>query len=401
MKDIPRTIATLQEFYSLMQYTKTIRKQIVQHYLLDQPIPKEWIDTLQTTLSKLESIPCENSLYLLKITEEQTIKVDLTYEISELKKDLFFLTHPEEEFEKYLSSLHPEYNTQVKELISFLSQYKFDNFISDRDGTLNNYCGRYQSSIQSAYNAVYMSRFAKTNVKNAVLLTAAPLVNFGLLDVSTIPDKLYVYSASKGREFIDKELKKNEFPIDPKQQEIMKKLNASLSELVKEAENEKFSLIGSGLQFKFGQTTIARQDINRSISEFESEKFKKTIQTLVEKIDPEHVYFRIEDTGKDLEIILTVGDSSEKLKDFDKGDGVRFLNEMLGLSLESAGNLVCGDTASDVSMVLATKQFSEHTCAVFVTQDESLKQRVSEVCKDSFFVDEPDFLVSALHALAS
>lgn len=51
----------------------------------------------------------------------------------------------------------------------------FQNLITDRDGTINNYCGRYKSSIQSAYNSVFLSCFALFCCVNAAILTAAPL----------------------------------------------------------------------------------------------------------------------------------------------------------------------------------------------------------------------------------
>ena len=51
----------------------------------------------------------------------------------------------------------------------------FHNLITDRDGTINNYCGRYKSSVQSAYNSIFLSRFATDCCQNSIILTAAPL----------------------------------------------------------------------------------------------------------------------------------------------------------------------------------------------------------------------------------
>ena len=51
----------------------------------------------------------------------------------------------------------------------------FRNLITDRDGTTNNYCDRYASSVQSAYNAAWLSNFSRHCVDNAVFITAAPL----------------------------------------------------------------------------------------------------------------------------------------------------------------------------------------------------------------------------------
>ena len=161
---------------------------------------------------------------------------------------------------------------------------------------------------------------------------------------------------------------------------------------------ELFKWIGSSLQFKFGQTTVARQDIYGSIPATESEAFMNVIEELTRDIDPQGEYFRTEDTGKDIEIILTV-DGESGLKDFDKGDGVLFLDEELDLGLSRGGNLVCGDTPSDVPMVAAALIKSTGTSTIFVTRDETLKAAVRQVCGRAHFVSEPDVLVCLLNQL--
>ena len=66
---------------------------------------------------------------------------------------------------------------------------------------------------------------------------------------------------------------------------------------------------------------MARQDIGKSIDEDESKALLSTLEKLTNELDPDHQNFRIEDTGLDVEIILTVETSGDGLKDFDKGDG--------------------------------------------------------------------------------
>jgi hydroxymethylpyrimidine pyrophosphatase-like HAD family hydrolase len=212
---------------------------------------------------------------------------------------------------------------------------------------------------------------------------------------------IFLSAQDQCREYIDKQNQKNQFPIDPEQQRVLDQFNTALSELIEQPSNQRFGLIGSGLQFKFGQTTIARQDINHSISDADSESFAQAIEILVKAHDPEDKFFRIEDTGKDLEIILTVDSGETGLRDFDKGDGVRFLNDVIPLKLSDRSVLICGDTSSDVPMVTAAKQLTPNTAAVFVTTNQSLKEAVKQHCEMCFFVDEPDFLVSALNRIAT
>jgi hypothetical protein len=157
-------------------------------------------------------------------------------------------------------------------------------------------------------------------------------------------------------------------------------------------------LIGSGLQFKFGQTTVARQDIYGSVPETESEAFAGVIRELIGELDPDGLYFRTEDTGKDIEIILTV-EGTSGLKDFDKGDGILFLDSELGLDLTGGENLICGDTSSDVPMVKAAAEKSPDPWTIFVTRDENLKQAVRRTSDRVAFVSEPDVLVCCLNQL--
>ena len=119
-------------------------------------------------------------------------------------------------------------------------------------------------------------------------------------------------------------------------------------------------------------------------------------------VDPEGAFFRIEDTGKDIEIILTVerDDEYQDRSDFNKGDGVLFLNRCLDLNLTEGCNLICGDTSSDVAMAEASMRKTENTKALFVTTDDSLKQQVKQVCANSFFVSSPDTLITVLFSLS-
>jgi hypothetical protein len=326
----------------------------------------------------------------------------LTYEIDELRKDLFYLENSEDMFYQYLDNMNPGFSKELEVGLRFLSGARFTNFITDRDGTVNNYCGRYKSAVQSVYNSVFLVRFARECASNSVILTSAPLENFGLLDVTIDPERIFIYVGSKGREYIDRSGKRGHFPIEKDQQQKLDILNKRLSDLLKEEEYEQYSLIGSGLQFKFGQTTVARQDIYGIIEKQESEKFLQLVTGIVRDVDPEDKLFRIEDTGKDIEIILTMQRSSSNndISDFNKGDGIDFLNEALKLGMEGKKSLICGDTLSDIPMVKASLKKSSHISAIFVTEDEDLKAKVQKVCPDSFFVSRPDILVSILHHLS-
>lgn len=398
-----QSVTTLQQFYTLMAQTRKVRLEVVTTYLGETTVEKEDIGSLERAVESLRAIPTGPSGSEVDLDEDRKIAIDLSYEINELDKDILFLTQGEQAFEKHLRDIHPTLDEQVGMGMSMLSPIDLRNLITDRDGTVNNYCGRYISSIQSVYNSVYISRFAQSCASNTVILTSAPLENGGLVDITTIPTGVVINAGSKGREYRDLEFRRCTLAIDQTQQGKLDELNARLMEILKQPQYEKFGLIGSAFQQKFGQTTMARQDVTKSVPHDESTQFLKVLEALVGELDPDAQFFRIEDTGLDVEIILTVPrhDSGDSLTDFSKGNGVAFLNDRLGLDLATGPNLVCGDTGSDVPMLEECLRHSPDTWSIFVTTKNDLRERVSALTERSMFVDEPDTLVAILNALAA
>jgi hypothetical protein len=386
---------TLAEFYDLMMKTRTVRRMLAEFYLAGS-IKLEEVDGLRNALDALEELRTENDGYEF-LTKEggRVTSVALDYETEELEKDLFFFDHGEEAFYRYIADRVPELDAQVGAVSELLRPAAGSTFITDRDGTVNNYCGRYRSSVQSAYNAIHLTRFARARASNAVILTSAPLENFGLLDLTVSPERTFIMAGSKGREFRDAAGRQHSLPIETEKQQKLEELNRRLSELVESPEYEEFALIGSAVQFKFGQTTVARQDMYGSIDPGRSEAFFERVKRLTSEVDPEGETFRLEDTGYDIEIILT---REEGDRDFNKGDGVEFVDRVLGLGLDGP-TIVCGDTASDVPMVEQVARRSNDLRTIFVTKDDALKKEVESHSPQTVFVDQPDALVLALGRL--
>ena len=394
-------IKKLKQFYKLMAQTRELRFKLVGDIFNKQTIESESVESLKNALAALENIPAKHDRQLLLIDDSKQIKVDLTYEIDELKKDIYYLENGEDKFIEYLDKLHTGFMQHVNNGVDKLKELHFNCLISDRDGTTNNYCGRYRSSIQSIYNSVFLTRFAVKKVDNPIIVTSAPLKDPGIVDVSVNPEKTIVYAASKGREFIDLTGTRRSYPVDDEKQVVLNRLNEKLVKMVNTQEYEKYSLIGSGLQLKFGQTTIARQDISNSIGEEESLKFLSVIKEMVSKLDPEYKNFRIEDTGLDVEVILTIDDKYSGSRDFDKADAVKYLDSQLNLTLDKGPHLVCGDTASDVPMITAAMESTKDTYSIFVTKKEELAQNVRTICPGAIIVPEPDMLVTIMGLLST
>ncbi len=403
-----KNIQNLHQFYDLMSSTKGIRDKIAGLYFENQNIPPELTNSLKASLNALENIPKTDGKQILSLNDDKTILLNMSYEIEELKKDIYFIEHSQKEFYLYLGKLHTDFFKQIHEGEKLLKGIHFNNFITDRDGTINNYCGRYKSSIQSLYNSLFLTHFACQCADNSVILTSAPVKDIGLIDMSINPKNIFIYAGSKGREYIDKQGIYGQMAIGEKEQNILASLNERLTGLVSRPEYTIFSLIGSGLQFKYGQTTISRQNIYKSIAEEESKQFLHVVKGIVDEIDPQKKFFRIEDTGMDIEIILTLKNAgtiktlnTANLKAFDKGDGIQFLNSTLNLGIEKGPNLVCGDTKSDIPMVAASIEKTQETWSIFVTEDKELQKEVTNICPRSFFISEPDILVSLLNNLST
>ncbi len=389
----------LSQFYGLMHATVPVRRVLTEEILGSRVPPPEVVARLRETLEALEAIPEEPAGRRLALEEGRPVHVDLGYEIGELKKDLIYLDRGEEALLDALAGRHPGFREDLRTVAAALGGTVFQTFVTDRDGTINNYCGRYASSVQSVYNAVFLTRFARARARLSVVLTSAPLDNIGLADMTVSPPGAFTCTGSKGREYLDSRGRRRQHPIGATQQAKLDHLNRELDELLAQPGHKVFTLIGSGLQRKFGQTTIARQDIAGSVPAERSERFGKEVRLLVRSVDPEGVFFRIEDTGLDLEILLTVeDDEGGATRDFDKGDGVRFLNADLQLQMDRGPCLICGDTGSDLSMLQSSLGLAPETKAIFVTGKDELRERVRTLLPDAVFVREPDALVAALNA---
>ncbi len=391
-------ITDMNGFYNAMFKTLAPRRESVINRLEGKPYAQH-ADTLISVLEALKSVPTnKEGKTLLAVDADTKMELDLTYEITELEKDILYLTKGEDALLEYLTEIHSNFKEQVDRCVDYLSDSGVHSFVSDRDGTVNNYCGRYLSSVQSVYNAVFLSRFTRKQSPRAVILTSAPLQTPGLVDINVMPDGAAILAGSKGREYLDTNGTRGAFPIAETQEKKLKELNDTLEKLLERPEYRTFTLIGSGFQKKFGQTTVSRQDINKSIPKQKSDGFLHTIRDTVQRLDPDGSFFRIEDTGLDIEIMLTVPSDSDNgaLRDFDKGDGVRFLEQELSLGMARGPNLICGDTPSDVPMVQASMEMTNKTAAVFVTRRDDLRERVRSICPGSVFVEDPDALVVAL-----
>ncbi|MFN2311240.1 MAG: trehalose 6-phosphate synthase [Spirochaetia bacterium] len=398
----------ITDFYRLMDESAMIRRTMADYYLahMAQPTHLEFLKRIATTI--LNAPRDQEGLLKLKDEEGRSVLIKDDYETTELQKDIYFFEQGEALFLNYLSEIHPGFGEELKQLYDFLGSEPYDVFLTDRDGTVNNYCGRYRSSVQSAYNAVYLSRFGKTVRQTPVILTSAPLMEAGIRELCVIPEPLYVLAGSKGGEYSTFEGPRVARSIPAPVAEAMDSLNGKIEELLHHPANRIFTQIGSGCQKKLGETTVAYQDVFGSIPEQDSRRFIDEVHKIVSDLSSEGHDIRIEDTGKDLELIPGSGGGADaghtnaghagsaQHGHFTKGDGVKFLVEELGLDIAGKRILVCGDTEADLAMVETAMSLGGEVSTVFVTNDKDLRRRVYETGARCEFVSSPDVLVTGL-----
>ena len=75
------------------------------------------------------------------------------------EKDIIYLERGKEKFLLYLAKINKNFSYEVNRVFSNLMDRKIKTFVTDRDGTINNYAERYRSSIQSVYNAIFLNHF--------------------------------------------------------------------------------------------------------------------------------------------------------------------------------------------------------------------------------------------------
>ena len=231
MAAIKRTeLKTLKDFYALMAATRQVRFETVAALLDGKEIPGDTVLSLQNALANLEDVPELDGKRVLALDGDRTIDFEMDYEINETRKDLFYLEEGEETFLEFLSDFHPGFDDHVAAGHELLNGVDLNCFITDRDGTINNYCARYLTSIQSIYNSVFLSRFALEKTRMPVILTSAPLD--GLIEISVNPEGKIYYAASKGRECLDLEGRTRRLPIPPEKQTAIDALNSRLHDLL-------------------------------------------------------------------------------------------------------------------------------------------------------------------------
>lgn len=347
---------------------------------------------LESARSILESLPGEGTQRVLAV-DGRDLRLTLDYEFQELERDLLCLRGG---MQAVVQALHVpgSFGDELDAVLQVVGGTRYAAVFTDRDGTIANYCGRYRSSHQPLYTAVKLGRFARERADHFFVVTSGPLYGHGLLSLSAFPEDTVHLAGSKGREYLLADGSAGSYPLTDEQRAAMITLDERLLALVEQPRYRLLSMIGSGYQRKFGQLTVSRQDIHRSVPAEVSEGFLADVHTLLDELGEQGRWFELDDTGFDIE--LTLLQEGEQRHGFHKGDGVGFLMSTLPESLRDAPVLVCGDTPSDVPMLEHLTRAGYETHALFVAADEDLERQVRGLASRAAFCSGPDVLVTAL-----
>ncbi|KAK6738672.1 hypothetical protein RB195_020656 [Necator americanus] len=307
--------------------------------------------------------------------------------------------------DRTLTSCHPVSEEKFKEELSNAVDLLYDAdhlhyFFTDRDGTLKSYACSYPSSIQPAYSGVIQAQFARRCAQTCCILTTAPMMHIGVLDVSTIPPGYYYYGASAGREwFIDPTNKFKDTSIPDKHLTMLDQVFEQVSHLLERQEFRVFTWVGSGLQKHYGHLTIAHQDIYGSVNTSLSEQLFEEINRIVILVDPEGNILDVHRSNLDIKVLLKGKGTGQH---FNKGHGIRMLCEKMKCDLKEGNILVCGDSSTDLPMLQeCLTQNPSGVYTIWVTTDERLQKQVRDLCgshgnKKIAFVSCPEVLLGAM-----
>ncbi|KAI6225175.1 putative trehalose-6-phosphate synthase 1 [Aphelenchoides fujianensis] len=385
------SVKTLDDFYTLMMRSRDVRRQIVERVLKGIPIRSHFgisLDNAKESLV-LACQPGSTSLHLrvgseLEDNKDQLARFDIKNEIDEFEKDLNFLkfiqsddVYNVEQFINTLQEYHPlsadKFREEVMQLVDlFVDADHFNFFFTDRDGTLKSYSCSYPASVQPAYSGVIQAQFARRCAQTCAIVTTAPMMRIGVLDVSTIPEGFYYYGASAGREwFMGPTSKFKDQSIPEADLELLEKVFAAIGDLLEEPEFRHFTWVGSGLQKHYGHLTVAHQDAFGSVKEQYVKAIDDKIHEIIKTIDPSGACLSIKETETDLKIFL----KSESGGIFDKGHGIRLLVEQAKCDLTKGTILVCGDSSTDLPMLeVCLEANPKGVFTVWVTTSDDLKE---------------------------
>ncbi|MBU1247049.1 MAG: hypothetical protein KKB70_00010 [Proteobacteria bacterium] len=169
-----REIASLGELHALLAETRALRADIVAKMAGGDEASASDADSLENVQKSLEEIATHDGRPVLDIALGGSLGIDLDHEIGELKKDIFFLRYDEDPFLVLLATQNQGFYAEVNTVEHALDGKQFNVWLTSLDGTVVPPCLHSNVSGQSAYSALWMTRFARALTQTSVVITPPP-----------------------------------------------------------------------------------------------------------------------------------------------------------------------------------------------------------------------------------
>jgi hypothetical protein len=393
------SINSLDDLARLMGYTASLRRQTATAILAGRPIPAELPAGLAQALTELRKAGGRDHRAELRHSDDASLTLDLTEEITQLENDLTSLEDGREALLKRLGKHRPGLRDAIRRGLKIIAGESVNTLLCDCDALYRPPSQRLLTTVQPAWNAVAACRFAMARSRHPVLWSDAPLTGPGITDRATLPPQTFAYAASLGRQWQTPDGSQGEAPLSQEKADLLEAINSRLAALMADPAWIAFTCVGTGLQFRRGETSIARQDAAASIDEDASLALLEHVHDVVDAVDPERLHFRVDDDGRDLTITPTSA-NRDLWNDFSPAEGLRNINAALDLGLEQGPHLVCCTGPQGVSLLAAMAGYTTDLRAILVTDRDDLARRATDICPRTAIVRHPDTVAAILSAAA-
>ncbi len=397
----PRPLPSLDDLTDLMAETAALRRKAAAALIAGGPLPAELPPSLAQALADLDAAADRDGTVTVTLdaAEDQPLRLPMAEEIHQLENDLVYLSEGREALLKTLAKRHHGLRDMIRRSLRDMAGQNFGALVCDCDALLRAPGQRFATAVQPAWNAVAITRFAMARARKPVLWSDAPLSGPGIADLAVVPPRTFAFAASLGRECRDPEGAETLAPLSGEKAALLESINARLAVLLADPLWRAFACVGSGFQFRRGETVIARQDANASVDEDASLALLENIHNIIDAVDPERQHFRVDDDGLDVSVTPTAS-TLDLWRDYSPTEGLRAADTALGLDLSRDPTLVCCAGTTGLALLTALAAKSADLRAIFVADRDDLGRRALDICPKTAVVPHPDIAAAIFSAAA-
>lgn len=390
-------ITTLDAFASRMAESVALRRQAAAAILASRPVPPEIAPALAAIGDELSEAADRDGWAELLLDPDQPLRLTLAEETEQLENDALYLEEGREALLKHLGRRRHGLRDAMRKGLKEISGHGINVCLCQCDALFRAPGQRFVTAVQPLWNAVALARFATSRSKRPVLWSAAPLSGPGIADLATVPSQAFAWAASLGRQIVDTTGRVIDAPLSLEKAALLESINARLAMLLGDSSWRAFAYVGSGLQFRRGETVLARQDSLGSVDEDASLELLEHVHDIVDAVDPEREHFRVEDDGLDM-IVTPTSSQQDVWRDFTTAEGLRATDAALSLDWATGPHFLCCGGPDGLELLEAVTALTPDVRCLFVADREDLGHRAKALCPRTFVVAHPDVAAAILSA---